>query len=58
MILPKNNVKYKSVRGIKVTPKRRLIRSLQLDCYKGHLPMKCSSCRLSGSCWFFGLKEV
>ena len=55
MLIPKNK-KYKSVRKIKVNPTRKLIRSLQIGCYKGHFPMQCNNCIWSVSCWFCGLK--
>lgn len=57
MLIPKNDIKYKSVRHIKYKGKRKLIRSLMLDCYYGYLPMKCNKCHLSKDCWFCGLKE-
>lgn len=56
MLVPKNNIKLRSVKRFKVSPKRRFIRGLQLDCYNGYLPMRCSDCRWSKSCWFCGLK--
>lgn len=57
MLIP-NKKKYKSVRRIKnINFNRRVISSLQLDCYKGHLPMKCGyKCPLHKDCWFNGLK--
>ena len=56
MIVPKNNIKYKSVKSIKVNPKKKYLSSLQIACYNGNFPMHCHDCHLSSSCWFFGLK--
>ena len=59
MIIPKvSKSKYKSVRRFKARGARRLIRSLQLECYEGYFPMQCNSCHLSKSCWFCGLKPI
>ena len=58
MIIPKNDIKYKSVKRVRVRGSRKLISSLQIMCYKGYFPMQCDSCHLSRSCWFCGLKFV
>ena len=57
MLIPVKK-KYKSVRRLSWIADRKIIHSLQLDCYKGHLPMKCKSCPISESCWFYCLKIV
>ena len=57
-MLKPSRKKYKSVKRFYPIIDRKLIHSLLLDCYKGHLPMKCNCCPLSLGCWFCGLKEV
>lgn len=57
MLIPSRR-KYKSARRLGWLGNRQIIHSLQLDCYQGHLPMKCNSvCPFHSSCWFYGLKN-
>ena len=59
MLVPKiSKVKYKSVKRVRARGARRLIRSLQFECFEGYFPMQCNSCHLSKSCWFCGLKPL
>lgn len=56
MLIPKSNIKYRSVKRIKVNHKDKYLRFLQSHCYLGHFPMNCNNCSISSSCWFCGLK--
>ena len=54
MRIPKNNIKYRSIKRIKSRDK--YIKFFQMACYNGHLPMICDNCHISKNCWFCGLK--
>lgn len=56
MLIPSRK-KYRCTRKKPIVANNKLINSLQMECYKGHFPMKCNNlCPLSSSCWFYGLK--
>ena len=56
MLIPKK--KYRSTKHLPVIKNRKIIHSLQLECYKGYFPMMCNNkCPLHSSCWFYGLKN-
>jgi hypothetical protein len=56
MLIPKNNIKYRSVRRLTPSKKIKYQRFLQMACYQGHLPMNCDNCHMCKNCWFAGLK--
>ncbi len=57
MVLPKNDIKYKSVKRLKLGGRDRLEKTVQLMCYKGQFSLKCNNRRhMCRNCWFNGLK--
>ena len=59
MIIPKNDIKYKSVKRLKIRYRDKLEKTVQLMCYRGCFGMKCNNRRhMCRNCWFNGLKIV
>ena len=57
MIIPKKDIKYKSVKRFKWRGSRKLEKDIQLMCYEGYFDLKCNNKRgLCRQCWFNGLK--
>ena len=57
MIIPKNDIKYKSVKRLKYRGARKFEKDIQLMCYEGYFNLQCNNKRfLCKHCWFNGLK--
>lgn len=57
MIIPKNDIKYRSVKSYKWRGTREIEKKLQHLCYDGYIDLKCGQKKvLCRNCWFRNLK--
>ena len=54
MLIPKNDIKYKSVKRIK--SRKKFFKDFQFACYNGRFSFNCNNCPIYKNCWFCGLK--